>query len=76
MQLAKLVESSFGILFVIVGYGLNYFIFIKGGMVYEINSYYRNKNISDVKENLVFWGYLLVLFLLLFSEAIYFIRYT
>lgn len=75
IQLPKQIESLFGILFVIIGVGINYYFFIKSGKIYEINSYYQNKNLSVIKENLVFWGYLLMLLVLLFIVAIYFIRY-
>lgn len=75
IQLPEGFGSLFGFLFLIISSGLNYFIFIRKGRIYEINRYYRSKNISVVKENLIFFGYLLVLFLLLFAEAVYFIKY-
>lgn len=51
-------KSTFCILFIIIGYGLNYSIFIQSKMIYRIDEYFLEKNINKTKGNLIFIGYL------------------
>lgn len=57
---------------VIVVFSLNYFIFIKSKLIYRINDYYQKKGYSIWKGNLLFFGYIVFLFLIMFIQTWYY----
>ena len=68
-------KGMFIFLFVIIGVSLNYFIFIKSKLIYRINDYYQEKNYSVWKGNLLFFGYIIFLFTIMFIQAGYYQKY-
>ncbi|AYN03763.1 hypothetical protein [Flavobacterium sp. 140616W15] len=62
----------FGWIFVVLGILFNYFVFIKSKLIYEIDDYYESQNRPIWKDNLFFLGYILLLFLLIIVETLYF----
>jgi hypothetical protein len=72
IQILGVIEKIFGFLFVGVGCILNYYLFIKTNKIYEINKYFESKNVSTLRGNIIFFGYSLFLFFLMFLLAIYY----
>ncbi|MBG6188471.1 magnesium-transporting ATPase (P-type) [Flavobacterium sp. CAN_S2] len=62
-------EKLFVLLFVLIGFGLNYILFIQSKIVYKINTQYRHKFPNNFKYNLLFFGYIILLFIVIFIEA-------
>lgn len=68
--------SYSGWIITIVGLALNYYFFIKTRLIYKINSFYEKKNYSIWKGNLLFFGYILLLFLIMFIQTWYYKNYV
>ena len=62
----------FGCFFVLLGMLFNYFVFIKSKLIYKIDDYYESQNRQISNDNLFFFGYILLLFLLMIVETLYF----
>lgn len=60
-----LITSSF-IVFVSV---LNYYYFIKKDRIFKVNQYYQKQKRNILKDNLVFFTYIILLFLIIFIET-------
>lgn len=56
-------ERYAGWIFIFVGFLLNYIIFIYSKLIYRINDYYQEKKYTVWKGNLLFFGYIVILFL-------------
>ena len=50
-----------GIIYLILGLGLNYLIFIRTKWIYKINGYYQKQNRTVWKDNLLFFLYIFFL---------------
>ena len=64
----SLVQYS-GWIFVIVGFSLNYFIFIKTKLIYRINDYYQGQKRVVWRDNLLFFVYIVLLFLIMLLQT-------
>jgi hypothetical protein len=62
-------EKLFVLIFVLIGFGLNYILFIQSKIVYKINTQYKQKFPNNFKYNLLFFGYITLLFIVIFIEA-------
>lgn len=54
---------------------LNYFVFIKTKWIYRINEYYQAKKLNAWKSNLLFVGYIILLFVIMFIQTWYYQKY-
>lgn len=63
-------EKIVGILFVIIGFTLNYFIFIKTKLIDKIDKYFEEKKRNIWKENLLFFGYIIFLFVIMIIQTL------
>lgn len=71
LKFANEIEKIFGILFVMIGFSLNYFIFIKSKLIYRINDYYSSLDRKIWRENLLFVGYFILISLIIVLQTIY-----
>ncbi len=69
LKLSNFVIDYFGWIFVIVGFSLNYFIFIKTKFIYRINDYYQAQKRIVWRDNLLFFGYIVLLFLIMLLQT-------
>ncbi|KIC02124.1 hypothetical protein [Flavobacterium sp. PL02] len=72
LEFSSYFAKYFGWIFVVLGFSFNYFVFIKTKLIYNINDYYQSQNRQIWKDNLLFFGYILFLFLLMIIEAFFF----
>lgn len=72
LELPSYFVKYFGWIFVVLSLLLNYFVFIKSKLIYEINNFYKSHDRQIWKDNLLFFGYILFLFLLMIIETFYF----
>jgi len=64
-----------GIIFVVIGISLNYFLFIRTKYVYMVSESYRNKNFKLWKTNLLFFAYILFLFMIILVQTAYHLKH-
>lgn len=62
-------QNLFVILFLIIGFSLNYYVFIKSKLIYKINEYHQNKNYKVWKGNIIFFAYIIFLFLIMIIQT-------
>lgn len=70
IQITLISKNLFVLLFIIIGFSLNYFVFIKSKLIYKINEYYENKNYKVWKGNIIFFAYIIFLFIIMFIQTI------
>ncbi|MFN5629321.1 MAG: hypothetical protein ACK48W_08535 [Bacteroidota bacterium] len=60
-----------GLIGILILVGINYLFLVRNNKLKEINDYFINdKNkVNPIKGNLIFWGYLFVLFTIMFFET-------
>lgn len=60
-----------GLIGILILIGINYLFLVRNNKLKEINDYFINdKNkVNPIKGNLIFWGYLFVLFTIMFFET-------
>ena len=68
-------KNIFVVLFILFGYSINYFIFIKSKLIYRLNDYFNLKKYSVWKGKLLFFFYILILFLIMIFQAMYYQKY-
>lgn len=62
--------TLFSVLFLLIGTIINYLYFIKSKRIERIHSYFQEKNYSVWKGNLLFLGYVILLFIIMFNLPI------
>jgi hypothetical protein len=65
----KLNILTFPILFISLGCIFNYLFFIRGKRLKRIIRHFEGENMSSIRQNVIFFGYLILLFILLFIES-------
>lgn len=60
----------YGILSIMICSFFNYLFLIRNKRIYEINSFYQNKNIKGWKGNLMVISYIVLIFVILFIETL------
>jgi hypothetical protein len=68
IKLSQTIQQSSGWIFVVIGFSLNYFIFIKTKLIYRINDYYQAQKRVVWKDNLLFFAYIILLFVIIFIQ--------
>jgi hypothetical protein len=58
----------FPILFLIIGFLFNYLYFIRNKRIERINLFFQEKNRTVWKDNVIFFSYIILLFLLIFLQ--------
>jgi hypothetical protein len=58
-----------GLIGILILISINYLIFVRNNKLKEINEYYLNNKVNYLKGNLIFWGYILGLFAVMFFES-------
>jgi hypothetical protein len=66
---SEFVDKYFKLLFIVIGFSLNYFIFLKSKLIYKIFDYYQAQNRSNWKDNLLFLGYLFIMIFVILLQA-------
>lgn len=59
----------FSVIFIVVGFSLNYLMFIKSGKIEKINNYFIQNRKSRLKENIIFTSYCLILILIMIYQT-------
>lgn len=63
------------ILIVVVGSLFNYLFFINNNRIEKINEYYQKKQLNVAKGDLTLVAYVVILFVILFLESLYYMKY-
>jgi hypothetical protein len=58
----------FAILFFIIGFLFNYLYFIRNKRIERINLFFQENNRIVLKDNIMFFSYIILLFLVIFSQ--------
>ena len=69
VKFPRMNDTLFAIIFLALGICLNYLIFLKTGYIEKLNTYFKEQEVSRRKENLIFIGYILFLFLIMLFET-------
>ena len=69
-------KEIFVALIFILGFSINYFLFIKSKLIYRINEEYQSQNRTIWKDNLFFASYIIFIFLVMFLEAYVYQKYN
>ncbi len=62
-------KEIFVALIFILGFSINYFLFIKSKLIYRLNEEHQKQNRIVWKDNLLFFLYILLLFAIIFFEV-------
>lgn len=69
-------KEIFIMLVFILGFSINYFLFIRSKLIYRINKEYQDQNRTVWKDNLLFFLYILLLFAIMFFEVWVYQKYN
>ena len=65
-------NGMLGLIGILILIGINYLLFIRNNKLKEIDEYFTNNKINALKGNLMFWGYIVVVFVVMFIEVLLF----
>lgn len=69
-------KEVFTILTFIFGFSINYFLFIKSNLIYQINQEYQKQNRSVWRDNVLFFSYIIFIYLVIMLEVWVYQKYN
>lgn len=69
-------KEVFTILTFILGFSINYFLFIKSNLIYQINQEYQKQNRSVWRDNVLFFSYIIFIYLVIMLEVWVYQKYN
>ena len=69
-------KEVFTILTFILGFSINYFLFIKSNLIYHINQEYQKQNRSVWRDNVLFFSYIIFIYLVIMLEVWVYQKYN
>src|SRR5690554_2673685 len=69
-------KETFVTLIFIFGFSINYFLFIKSNLIYQINQEYPKQNRSVWRDNVLFFSYIIFIYLVIMLEVWVYQKYN
>ena len=69
-------KETFASLIFIFGFSINYFLFIKSNLIYQINQEYQKQNRSVWRDNVLFFSYIIFIYLVIVLEIWVYQKYN
>lgn len=69
-------KETFASLIFIFGFSINYFLFIKSNLIYQINQEYQKQNRSVWRDNVLFFSYIIFIYLVIVLEVWVYQKYN
>ena len=69
-------KETFVTLIFIFGFSINYFLFIKSNLIYQINQEYQKQNRSVWRDNVLFFSYIIFIYLVIMLEVWVYQKYN
>lgn len=69
-------KETFASLIFIFGFSINYFLFIKSNLIYQINQEYQKQNRSVWRDNVLFFSYIIFIYLVIMLEVWVYQKYN
>ncbi len=69
LEINLISKEAFTALIFILGFSINYFLFIKSKLIYRINEEYQKQNRTVWRDNVLFFSYIIFIYLVILLEV-------